>query len=99
MPLTAACIALMVNMPRTLRTFVVALWYVDSARMKDRKWLDLEGLDEALLTHFSSLAKVNVVLCACGGWVECTKLILEAMAKCRQRGILDVGPLNVIDYL
>ncbi|KAI0654036.1 hypothetical protein C8Q70DRAFT_542399 [Cubamyces menziesii] len=99
MPLTTACIALIANLPSTLRTLELALWYVDAARVNDRKWLDLGELDEALLTHFSSLEKVKVVLCACGGWVECTQLALETMVKCRQRGILDVGPLDAIDYL
>ncbi|KAI0325888.1 hypothetical protein GY45DRAFT_174953 [Cubamyces sp. BRFM 1775] len=98
-PLTTACIALMATLPRTLRTFALALWYMDKARVNDGVWLNLGELDEAVLTHFPSLEKVKIVLCACGGWVECTERVLDVMVKCRQRGILEVGPLDVIDYL
>ncbi|KAI0325887.1 hypothetical protein GY45DRAFT_174954 [Cubamyces sp. BRFM 1775] len=90
-PYTTVCIALFAQLPSTLRIATLELRSPDEARILDAEWLNLRELDEALLAHFPSLEMVHMILHGQVRWVECTRLIRNAMAKCRQRGVLYVG--------
>ncbi|KAI0654035.1 hypothetical protein C8Q70DRAFT_542009 [Cubamyces menziesii] len=90
-PFTTVCIALLDQLPNTLRTVAFKIRSPDEAYIYDANWLNLQELDEALVARFPSLEQVHVMLHGYIRWVECTRLIRSAMAKCGQRGILSIG--------
>ena len=90
-PFTTVCVALLAQLPNTLRTVAFKIRSPDEAYIYDANWLNLQELDKALITQFPSLEQVHLMLDGYIRWQECIRLIRSAMAQCRQRGILSIG--------
>ncbi|KAI0323543.1 hypothetical protein GY45DRAFT_1332464 [Cubamyces sp. BRFM 1775] len=90
-PPSAVCIAILANVPPTLRTLTLALFHVSGSVSIHSEKLGLGLIDNALSEErFPSLTKVNVVLYDSASIEESSEAVRELMSQCRQRGLLDV---------
>ncbi|KAI9060345.1 hypothetical protein FKP32DRAFT_1605482 [Trametes sanguinea] len=91
-PLSAVCVAIFALLPPTLRRITITLWEVkEASQVKDKRMLGLSALDDALDARAPVLEQVRLVFR--GEWylLEFAEAATKAMAKCRKRGILEVG--------
>ncbi|EIW55335.1 uncharacterized protein TRAVEDRAFT_23044 [Trametes versicolor FP-101664 SS1] len=96
-PLARVCIALLANMPSTVRMLVLKLWGLDAAnwqvQLANTDRLGLRALDDALAGgRHDHLERVEVMLDArhCAWREECEVGLGEAMPRLRARGVLAV---------
>lgn len=92
-PLAEVCIAVLANIPATLRVLTVKLSGVrEQAQVKSAKTLGLRALDAALAERHTHLERVEVMLD--GGlspsMLECSLALFKAMPKLRAKGVLAV---------
>ncbi|KAI0331624.1 hypothetical protein GY45DRAFT_1321950 [Cubamyces sp. BRFM 1775] len=89
--LSAGCIALLVHLPTTLRTFTLILWpQASPEEIEDQTTLNLQALDEFLVTRFPQLAEVEVLLHLNGTFDRSSEAVINAMQRCNERQILEV---------
>ncbi|KAJ8502315.1 hypothetical protein ONZ51_g69 [Trametes cubensis] len=90
-PLSAVCTAILVHLPRRLRTLELTLRGAkEPSQLKSTWMLDLGRLDDALQEYFPALEKCRVIFK--GDWylLEFTTTVYKLMPKSRSRGILEV---------
>lgn len=99
-PLASVCIALLANMPATVRVLVLKLWGLDAnwqVQLANANRLGLRALDDALANgRHDHLERVEVMLDArhCAWREECEVGVGEALPKLRAKGVL-----AVVDWL
>ena len=89
-PPSAVCVAILANVPPTLRTLNLALFQASGPVCIQSEKLSLGLIDDALSEQrFPSLTKVKIVLYDSVSMEESSEAVREMMPKCRQRGLLD----------
>lgn len=87
-PLADVCIALLANMPVTVRVLTIKFWGAhEPAKIRSEKTLRLRALDAVLAERHAHLERVEVITYM---GVDCVEALTRAMPKLRRRGVLAV---------
>lgn len=92
-PLSDVCIALLANIPATVRVLTMKLWGTSKpAELKSAKTLWLRALDAALAERHAHLERVEVMVDTYV--VECLEALASAMPQLLTRGMLGVNRIQ-----